>query len=233
MLLGHEGEIGYRGRSISRLARAVHRRSPMNVAVIFYSAYGNTAALATAVAEGAERAGAAVRTRRVAELSPAQDAAGDARLQATRQQYSALSPATNDDLLWADGVAFGSPTRYGNMCAQLKYFIDQTGSLWLSGALVGKVASVFCSTSTIHGGQESTLISMMIPLFHLGFLVQGLPYAEAEQMSMDDIHGGSPYGVSSVSGPRSDRAPTEIDRTLARALGRRLALVAGRLREET
>lgn len=209
----------------------------MNVAVIFYSARGNTAALGAAVAEGAERAGATVRRLRVPELVPAEGPspalAPDPKRQTALPGYSELPLATNDDLLWADGVVFGSPTRYGNMCAQLKSFIDQTGSLWLSGALVGKVAGVFCSTSTIHGGQESTLISMMIPLFHLGFLVQGLPYAEVEQMSMDDIHGGSPYGVSSVSGPRSDRPPIEIDRTLARALGRRIALVAEKLRGDT
>jgi NAD(P)H dehydrogenase (quinone) len=202
----------------------------MNLAVIFYSAHGNTAALAAAVAEGAERAGATVRSRRVPEIAAAEGPSSDARPRATLEGYRDLPLAASDDLVWADGVVFGSPTRYGNMCAQLKSFIDQTGSLWLSGALVGKVAGVFCSTSTIHGGQESTLISMMIPLFHLGFLVQGLPYAEVEQMSMDDIHGGSPYGVSSVSGPRSDRPPIEIDRTMARALGRRITLVAGKLR---
>jgi NAD(P)H dehydrogenase (quinone) len=230
VLLGHVEEIGYRARSISRLARAVQRRSAMNVAVIFYSAHGNTWTLAAAIAEGAERAGATVRLCRVPEVLPTESTGAGAQTQAADPQYTRLRLATNDDLLWADGVAFGSPTRYGNMCSQLKYFLDQTGSLWLSGALVGKVAGVFCSTSTMHGGQESTLISMMLPLFHLGFLVQGLPYAEAEQMSMDDIHGGSPYGVSSVSGARSDRAPTEIDRTLARALGRRLAMVAGKLR---
>jgi NAD(P)H dehydrogenase (quinone) len=204
----------------------------MNVAVIFYSAHGNTAALAADVAAGAERSGANVRVRRVPELVPAEGASGGTRPPSLENGYRELSLATNDDLLWADGVAFGSPTRYGNMCAQLKSFIDQTGGLWLSGALVGKVAGVFCTTSTLHGGQESTLLSMMIPLFHLGFLVQGLPYAEVEQMSMEEIHGGSPYGVSAVSGPRSDRAPIEIDRTLARALGRRIALVAGKLCSE-
>jgi NAD(P)H dehydrogenase (quinone) len=210
----------------------VHRIPAMNVAVIFYSSHGNTAALAADVAAGAERAGAIVRSRRVPDLVSAEGAPGAAASSSLKDGYRELPLATNDDLLWADGVAFGSPTRYGNMCAQLKSFIDQTGSLWLSGALVGKVAGVFCTTSTIHGGQESTLLSMMIPLFHLGFLVQGLPYAEVEQMSMDEIHGGSPYGVSAVSGPRSDRAPIEIDRTLARALGRRIALVAGKLRSE-
>jgi NAD(P)H dehydrogenase (quinone) len=202
----------------------------MNVAVIYYSMYGNTAALASAVAEGAERAGAVVRLRQVPELVPADVIQRNAKTRAVKEKHAAIPMATNDDLLWADGVAFGSPTRYGNMSAQLKNFIDQTGKLWLSGDLVGRVAGVFCSTSTMHGGQETTLVSMMIPLFHLGFVMQGLPYAEAEQMSMDEIHGGSPYGVSSVSGAGGDRAPTEIDLTLARALGRRIALVAGRLR---
>ena len=204
----------------------------MNVAVIYYSMTGNTAALAGAIAEGAERAGATVRLRQVAELVPAEVIAKNPRARAAREKAAAVPLATNDDLLWADGVAFGSPTRYGNMSAQLKSFLDQTGKLWLSGDLVGKVAGVFCSTSTMHGGQETTLTTMMLPLFHLGFLIQGLPYAEAEQMSMNEIHGGSPYGVSSVSGPQGDRLPTEIDLTLARALGRRIALVAGRLHEE-
>lgn len=203
----------------------------MNVAVIFYSMYGNTAALARAVAEGAERAGASVRLRQVAELVPPDVVAQTPRLRAAREALAPIPLATNDDLLWANGVAFGSPTRYGNMCAQLKNFLDQTGKLWLSGELVGKVAAVFCSTSTMHGGQETTLVSMMIPLFHLGFVVHGLPYAEAEQMSMEDIHGGSPYGASSVSGPNGERPPTEIDLTLARALGRRLAITAGKLSE--
>jgi NAD(P)H dehydrogenase (quinone) len=203
----------------------------MNVAVIFYSLYGNTAALASAVAAGAEAAGATVRLLRVPDLTqPGEEPSPRAR--AARERLSSIPFASNDDLVWADAVAFGSPTRYGNMCAELKRFIDQTGSLWLSGALVGKIAGVFCSTSTLHGGQESTLLSMMVPLFHLGFVIQGLPYAEVEQMSMDEIHGGSPYGVSSVSGGRADRAPTEIDLTLSRALGRRLALLAGRLRGE-
>jgi NAD(P)H dehydrogenase (quinone) len=203
----------------------------MNISVIFYSLTGNTAALARAVAGGAEHAGAHVRLRQVPELIPPDAIAKNPRMRETKEQLAAVATATNDDLLWADGVAFGSPTRYGNMSAQLKNFIDQTGKLWLSGELVGKVAGVFCSTSTLHGGQESTLLSMMVPLFHLGFIVHGLPYAEAEQMSMEELHGGSPYGVSSVSGPGASRPPAEIDLTLARALGRRLAIAAGKLRE--
>jgi NAD(P)H dehydrogenase (quinone) len=138
--------------------------------------------------------------------------------------------ATNEDLLWCDGVAFGSPTRYGNMAAQLKAFVDQTGALWLKGALVGKVATVFTSTSTQHGGQESTLLTMMVPLFHLGFIVMGLPYAETRQMEMREIHGGSPYGASSVSGMEAAREPTAVDLALAEAQGKRLARAAARLR---
>jgi len=209
----------------------LHHAPAVNISVIFYSMTGHTATLARAVAEGAERAGAEVRLRQVPELIPEEAIARNPRIRETREQLGAIPTATNDDLLWAGGVAFGSPTRYGNMTAQLKNFLDQTGKLWLAGDLVGRVASVFCSTSTLHGGQESTLLSMMIPLFHLGYLVLGLPYAEAEQMSMDEIHGGSPYGVASVSGPGGERPPTEIDLTLARAMGRRLALVAGRLGE--
>ena len=204
----------------------------VNIAVIFYSMLGNTAALARAVAEGAERAGASVRLLQVPELVPPDVIAKNPQMRAVKEALAAVPMATNDDLVWADGVAFGTPTRYGNMSAQLKNFIDQTSKLWLSGVLVGKIAGVFCSTATMHGGQETTLVSMMIPLFHLGFIVHGLPYAEAEQMSMDDIHGGSPYGVSSVSGTGGARPPTEIDLTLARALGRRLSIAAGRLRED-
>jgi NAD(P)H dehydrogenase (quinone) len=219
------------------MARALQRRSfragrerAVNISVIFYSMTGNTAALARAVADGAERAGADVRLRQVSELLPADVIPRNPKIREAKEKLADISLATNDDLIWADGVAFGSPTRYGNMSAQLKNFIDQTGSLWLSGRLVGKVAGVFCSTSTMHGGQETTLVSMMIPLFHLGFIVHGLPYAEAEQMSMADIHGGSPYGASSVSGSEGGRSPTEIDLTLARALGRRIAIAAGKLR---
>jgi len=202
----------------------------MRVAVVFYSMYGNTARLARTVAEGAESAGAAVRMCQAAELLPADVIERNPRIRETKQALADVPVATNDDLLWADGVAFGSPTRYGNMCAQLKSFIDQTGKLWLSGDLVGKVAGVFCSTSTVHGGQETTLISMILPLLHLGFIIQGLPYTEVEQMSMEEIHGGSPYGASSVSGGQANRPPTEIDLTLARALGRRIATTAGKLR---
>lgn len=199
----------------------------MNVLIVFYSMTGNTAALADAIREGAQAQGANVRMRQVPELIQKSTIDKNPAIKRTKEMLKDIPYASLDDLVWADGVAFGSPTRYGNMAAQLKEFIDSTGSLWLSGKLVGKVASVFTSTNTQHGGQESTLISMMIPLFHLGFVLQGLPYAEEAQMSMDYIHGGSPYGVSSVSGPTASCHPTNVDFLLARALGRRLAITAG------
>ncbi|OFZ82226.1 MAG: NAD(P)H:quinone oxidoreductase, type IV [Bdellovibrionales bacterium RIFOXYD1_FULL_55_31] len=201
----------------------------MNILVVFYSMTGNTATLARAIAKGAREQGAAVRLRQVRELMPEEVIQKRPDLQKVKDSLKDVPLATNDDLVWADGVAFGSPTRYGNMSAQLKQFLDGTGSLWMSGTLVGKVASVFTSTSTQHGGQESTLLSMMVPLFHLGYIMLGLPYAEQAQMTMEDIHGGSPYGVSSISGVDSKRAPTEVDLALASALGKRLALAAARL----
>jgi NAD(P)H dehydrogenase (quinone) len=200
------------------------------ILVVFYSMTGNVAQLARQVAQGAESQGAEIRLRQVEELLPEKVIKSRPDIQKTKESLKDVALATLDDLAWADGVAFGSPTRYGNMTAQLKEYIDQTGKLWISGALVGKVASVFTSTATQHGGQESTLLSMMIPLFHLGFIVQGLPYAEQKQMGMDEIHGGSPYGVSSISGPDGSRTPTQVDLDLANALGRRLAATAAKLK---
>lgn len=202
------------------------------ILVVFYSMTGNVAELARAISEGAEREGAVVRLRQVPELLPDSVIQKRPDIQGTKENLKDVPIATLDDLVWADGTAFGSPTRYGNMAAQLKQYIDRTGKLWLSGALVGKAASVFTSTATQHGGQESTLLSMMIPLFHLGYIMVGLPYAEQAQMGMEEIHGGSPYGVSSVSGPEADRKPTQVDLELARALGRRLTQAASKLRTQ-
>jgi NAD(P)H dehydrogenase (quinone) len=204
-------------------------KSP-RILVVFYSMTGNVARLARSVAEGAEAQGAQVRLRQVAELMPEEAIRKRPEIIKTKEDLKPIAFATNEDLEWADGVAFGSPTRYGNAAAQMRQYIDQTGSLWLSGALVGKPASVFTSTATQHGGQESTLITMMIPLLHLGFVIVGLPYAEKAQMGTDEIHGGSPYGVSSVSGTDGSRLPTETDLKLANALGRRLSDAAARLR---
>lgn len=206
--------------------------SEVKILVVFYSMTGNVARLAQALAEGAQIEGANVRLRQVKELMPESVIQKRPNIREAKEKMKEIPIAELDDLEWADGVAFGSPTRYGNMASQMKQYIDTTGKFWVSGALVGKVACVFTSTSTQHGGQESTLLSMMIPLFHLGFLLLGLPYAEQAQTGMNQIQGGSPYGVSSVSGMNADRAPLEVDLDLARALGRRLAQAAWKLKQE-
>ena len=207
--------------------------SQPKILVVFYSMTGNVAALAKAIADGAEKEGAEVRMRQVTDSLPQAVVDSHPEIKKVKAELKSVPFATLDDLKWADGVAFGSPTRYGNMASQLKMYIDMTGPLWLSGELVGKVASAFTSTATQHGGQETTLLSMIVPLFHLGFIIQGLPYAEKEQMGMGGIHGGSPYGASSVSGPGGNFKPTEVDLKLASALGKRLTSTTAKLRIQT
>jgi len=199
------------------------------ILIVFYSMYGNTARLARAVAEGArEVEGVDVLLRQVEELIPKEIIESNDRVKQVKKELADIPLVTNQDLIEADGVIFGSPTRYGNMCAQMKQFIDKTGKLWAEGKLINKVAGVFTSTSTLHGGQETTLISMMIPLFHFGMIIVGVPYSEKGLFSME-VCGGSPYGASSVSGPNSDRPPTKNDLEIAKALGRRVAEIAKKI----
>jgi NAD(P)H dehydrogenase (quinone) len=200
-----------------------------NVLVVFYSMLGNTAALARAVAQGAEDAGAEVRLRQVQELIPQEAIERNPEAKKAKEELANVPIATNDDLEWADGVAFGTPTRYGNMSAQLKEFIDQTGALWAEGKLTDKVAGFFTSTSTLHGGQESTLLSMIAPALHFGMIPVGVPYSQEECLFKVEVGGGSPYGASSVSGPGSNMPPTQNDLQVARTLGGRIALVASRM----
>lgn len=189
-----------------------------NVLITFYSRYGNTRALAEAIAEGARQVGnAEVRLRRVGDLAPENVISNDERWAETRKSMMEAYPEpTNDDLEWADAIFFGSPTRYGNVSAELKLFIDKTGPLWLAGRLVDKVASVFTSTSTIHGGNESTLLSLLNPLLHLGMIVVAPGYADPITFVA-----GSPYGATSVSGPDADEPPTDADLAVARFIGKR------------
>lgn len=195
------------------------------VLVVFYSMTGNVAKLAKAVAEGAESVpDTEVRVRQVEELVP-EEKFNDV-MKKVKEDLKDIPIATMDDLEWADGIAFGTPTRYGNMSAQLKQFIDRTGDLWLRGALINKVAGMFTSTSTQHGGQETTILTSMVPFFHLGMIVVGIPYSEQGLFSIDPASGGSPYGASSISGPMADRSPVENDLTIARALGKRIAEIA-------
>jgi NAD(P)H dehydrogenase (quinone) len=203
----------------------------MKVAIIYYTMYGHTLALARAVEEGAKAvAGTEVLLRRVAEFDsvlPQIEASEHAKKTYAEQQ--AIPLATLDDLRSADAVVFGSPTRYGNMAGQLKAFLDTTVSLWSKGELEGKPGGVFTSTATTHGGQESTLLSMMNPMIHLGMIIVGVPYS-TPGMIHHEARGSSPYGASVVAGPKGELAPHPADLEIGRALGRRVADVAKKLR---
>ncbi|MEE9287567.1 MAG: NAD(P)H:quinone oxidoreductase [Gammaproteobacteria bacterium] len=190
----------------------------MDILVLYYSRYGNVAQMAQYVARGIEEiSDCQARLRTVPAVSEVCEAVEE-------PIPSAGAPyATHDDLKECAALALGSPTRFGNMAAPLKYFLDGTGDLWVSGLLSGKPAAVFTSTASLHGGQESTLLSMMLPLLHHGMLLVGLPYQESDLFTTTG--GGTPYGASHVAGVDSDRAVSEEEKRLCIALGRRLARI--------
>ena len=191
----------------------------VDILILYYSRHGHTAALADEIRHGVIAvAGCTARMRTVAPLAHRPDT-----VPASGPPY-----ASKDDLRECAGLALGSPTRFGNMAAPLKAFLDDTSDLWLSGTLIGKPAAVFTSTSSMHGGQESTLLSMMLPLFHHGMLVLGVPYSEAALL--DTKSGGTPYGASHVAGADNSNALSEHEKRVARTLGKRLAETALRLR---
>lgn len=203
-----------------------------NILVVYYSAYGHIHQMALAVEEGAKTVpDTDVRLRRVSELSAARQAmsAQQAYVRAQEAQ-SGIPEATLEDLRWADGICWGTPTRYGNMTAQMKQFIDSTGGLWLEGALEDKPAGVFTSTATIHGGQETTILTTAVPLIHLGMVIVGTPYGQNPQILVTDGIGGSPYGPGTLAGPDGSRQPTEPELVTARNLGSRVAKVARALK---
>ena len=192
------------------------------ILVVYYSRHGSTAELARQVCRGIESVdGARARLRSVPPVS----AENERPVVAVPE--SGAPYATLDDLRAADGLILGSPTRFGNMAAPLKYFIDSTSSLWLDGSLVDKPAAVFTSTQSMHGGQESTLLSMMLPLLHQGMVLVGLPYSEAQLSSTRE--GGTPYGASHVAGTATEGQLSAAEIELAQALGRRVARLATRL----
>ena len=201
----------------------------MKVNVVFYSMYGHTYRLAEAIAIGAgEVPGAEVALLQVPELVPAEilEKTGARR---AREAFAHLPFANPKDLATADAIIFGTPTRFGNMCAQMHNFLDQTGGLWAQNTFVGKVGSAFTSSSTQHGGQETTLIAFYITLLHLGMIIVGLPYSAQYQTTMSEITGGSPYGASTISGSSGSRMPSENELTMARFQGRHVATIAGKL----
>jgi NAD(P)H dehydrogenase (quinone) len=194
------------------------------VLVLYYSAWGHMEAMAYAAAEGAKSAGATVDVKRVPELVP------EGTQKAMHYKTDQKAPiATVDDLPGYDAIIFGTGTRYGMMTAQMKNFIDQTGGLWMKGALVGKVGSVMTGTATQHGGQEATLLSFHTVLLHQGMVIVGLPYAYQGQMGHDTIRGGSPYGATYLSGGDGSRAVSEQELEAAKFQGAHVAKIAAKL----
>jgi NAD(P)H dehydrogenase (quinone) len=201
----------------------------MKVLIVYYSMYGHTHRMAGAVAEGVrEVPGAEVLLRRVPETLPEDVLKKMGALEA-QKALAHIPVCAVDELAHADAVIFGTPTRFGNMCGQMRQFLDATGGLWIKGALVGKVGSVFTSSATQHGGQESTILSFHITLLHQGMVIVGLPYSFDKQMRIDEITGGSPYGASTIAGGIGERMPSENDLAGARYQGRHVATIASKL----
>src|SRR5580698_9794339 len=195
------------------------------VLVLYYSSYGHIETMAHAVAEGVRTAGAEVDVKRVPELVPAEVA------KSSHFKLDQAAPiATIDELANYDAIIFGTPTRFGNMTAQMRNFLDQAGALWGRSALVGKVGSVFCSTASQHGGQETTLTSFHTTLLHHGMIIVGLPYTFKDLTTMREITGGTPYGASCVTGGGSElRMPTELELEMCRFQGEHVARITSRL----
>lgn len=194
------------------------------VLVLYYSSYGHVETMAGAVAEGARGAGAQVTVKRVPELVPA-----DVAAKSGFKTQQAAPVATVDELADYDAIIFGTPTRFGGMAAQMRNFLDQTGALWFTGKLIGKVGSVFVSTATQHGGQETTLTSFHTTLLHHGMVIVGVPYSEARQMTLGEISGGSPYGATTIAGGDGSRQPSENELAIARFQGGHVAKIAAKL----
>lgn len=203
----------------------------MKILIVYYSMYGHTLKLAQAVAEGASSvSGAEVMLRRVKEFEEVNKIIdNNEAAQQVREQQQDIPVCTVDDLRTADGVIFGSPTRYGNMTAQMKQLIDSTTSLWLNGEMEGKPAGVFTCTASTHGGQETTLLTMMVPLLHLGMLIVGVPYS-TPGMIHTEARGGTPYGASTIAGGQGELQPKPEDLEISRTLGQRVAEVATKVR---
>lgn len=195
------------------------------VLVLYYSTYGHLETMAEAVAEGARKvAGATVTVKRVPELVP------DDVAKANHFKLDQKAPvATVDELADYDAIIFGAPTRFGVAASQMRNFLDQTGGLWAKGALIGKVGSVFTSSATQHGGQETTITSFHTTLLHHGMVIVGLPYSCAAQMGLDEIKGGSPYGASTIAGGDGSRKPSEQELGMARFQGEHVAKIASKL----
>ena len=197
------------------------------IMILYYSMFSNTFAMAKAVCEGVEAQGAQSVLRTVPELVPKEVIEKDPRMKKAKDLQKDVPIVKLEELENVDGIILGSPTRFGNMAAQLRNFLDQTGGLWMKGALINKPAGVFCCTASLHGGQETTLISMMLTLLHHGAIIAGVPYSVAELVTTKS--GGTPYGPTAVVGTMADQPPTDVDLKIAQELGKRVATLAKKL----
>jgi NAD(P)H dehydrogenase (quinone) len=199
------------------------------IQVVFYSMYGHVYRLAEAVVQGARQVTKTeVTLYQVPELVPEKELEKSGA-KAARKAFAHIPVAQVDKLAEADAIIFGTPTRFGNMCAQMRNFLDQTGSLWMKGTLIGKVGSVFASTATQHGGQETTITSFHTTLLHHGMIVVGVPYSQQGLLNMKEITGGTPYGATTLADADGSRQPTENEITIARFQGKHVAEIANKL----
>lgn len=199
------------------------------IKIVYYSMYGHIHQMAQAVGQGAESVeGVEVSLYRVPELI-SDEVLDRQKAGAKNLGFDSISMATPDDLRDADGIVFGTPTRFGNMAAQMRNFLDQTGKLWAEGALIDKIGSVFVATSTQHGGQETTISSFHTTLLHHGMIIAGVPYSVKELTQIDEISGGSPYGAGMIAGGDGSRQPSENELTIARKQGQRVAELVTKL----
>lgn len=204
----------------------------INIQVVFYSMYGHVYQLAKAVAEGAcQVENTNVEMLQVADLVP-EKVLIESGAKAKRDEFAHIPYAEPDHLAEADAIIFGTPTRFGNMSAQMRNFLDQTGGLWMKGALIGKVGSVFVSTATQHGGQETTIAGFHTTLLHQGMVIVGVPYSEQRLLNMKEISGGTPYGATTLADTDGSRQPSENELAIARVQGRHVAEIARRLKQE-
>lgn len=201
----------------------------IKVQVIFYSMWGHVYRMAEAVVEGAKQVpGAEVSLYQVPELMP-DDVLEKYGAKAARASFAKVPVASVDNLPEAHAIIFGTPTRFGNMAAQMRNFLDQTGQLWLKGGLIGKIGSVFASTATQHGGQETTITSFHSTLLHHGMIIVGVPYSESGLTHMGDITGGTPYGATTLAGADGSRQPSDNELSIARYQGKHVAEIASKL----
>jgi NAD(P)H dehydrogenase (quinone) len=201
----------------------------MKALIVYYSMYGHIHKMAEAVAEGVREVPRAEAVLRRVPETLSEDALKKMGALEAQKALAHVPIATVDELASADAIIFGTPTRFGNMCGQMRQFLDATGELWAKGSLIGKVGSVFTSSATQHGGQESTILTFHTTLLHQGMIVAGLPYSFQGQMRIDEITGGSPYGASTIAGGQGERMPSQNELAAARFQGKHVATIASKL----